>query len=66
MKDQHGMKTGRGAVPRALADGGFRVYSWDAAKLGTWVELAAIEAGKNCLRHQQPGCWKCKLVLRYW
>ena len=66
MRDQHGKRSSRGPVPEALADRGFRVYTWDSACLGKWVELAAIDAGKNCRRHQERGCWKCKVLLRYW
>ena len=66
MKDQHGKRSGRGPVPKALSDGGFRVYGWDASAFGRWVELAAIDAGKTCRQHQASGCWKCKFLLRYW
>ena len=66
MKDQYGKKSDRGPVPKALADGGFHVYNWDSSNFGRWVELAAIDAGKPCLKHQTKGCWWCKFLLRYW
>ncbi len=64
LKDQYGKTSTRGAVPKALAD--YRVYAWDALRFGKWVELAAIDAGKPCLRHQTKKCWRCKFLLRYW
>jgi hypothetical protein len=66
MKDQYKNKGARGAVPKALTDGGYPVYNWDSSSFGRWVELAAIGAGKPCLRHQAKGCWRCKFLLRYW
>jgi hypothetical protein len=66
MEDQHGNRITRGPVPKGLEKGGYRVYTWDASKFGKWVELVAIDAGKTCLRHQEKGCWQCKLLLRYW
>lgn len=66
MEDQHGKRSTRGPVPKALDHDGYRVYTWDASRFGKWVELAAIDAGKKCLRHQDKGCGRCKFVLRYW
>jgi hypothetical protein len=66
MKDQDGKRSSRGPVPKALADSGYRVYTWDASSFGKWVKLAAIDADKKCLRHQAKGCWRCKFLLRYW
>jgi hypothetical protein len=63
LKDQHGRKSGTGAVPRLLVDGRYRVYDSVTSSFGRRVELAAIEAGKTCLRHQRKGCWWCKLQL---
>ena len=66
MKDQDGRRSRRGRVPKALADGGFRVYPWDASRFGKWVELAAIDADKLCRQHQAKDCFRCKFLLRYW
>lgn len=66
MKDQKGSRGSRGLVPEALSKGDYKVYLWDRSNFGKWVELAAIDAGKKCLRHQEKNCWKCKFVLRYW
>ena len=66
MKDQQKKRSARGAVPKALTDGGYPVHDWDSSNLGRWVELAAIDAGKPCLKHQAKGCWWCKFLLRYW
>lgn len=66
IRDQQGRKSGRGPVPKALADGGYRIHDWDASNFSRWVELAAIDAGKACFKHQQERCWKCKFLLRYW
>jgi hypothetical protein len=64
MKDQHGKPSSRGPKPKTLA--GYRVYNWDASSFGRWVELAAIDAGTKCLRHEEEGCWRCRFLLRYW
>ena len=66
LKDQHGERSSRGPVPKALADGGYRVYTWNVSSFGKWVELAAIDSDRKCLRHQTKGCWRCKFLLRYW
>jgi len=66
LKDQGSHKSDRGQVPKALADRGFRVYNWDRSRLGRWVELAAIDARRPCLKHQANGCGWCKFLLRYW
>lgn len=66
IEDQRGRMSSRGAIPEALASAKGRVYTWDPLRLGEWVELAAIDAGKKCLRHQDAGCWRCKFFLRYW
>jgi hypothetical protein len=71
MRDPYGRRISRGAVPKALAEGGFRVYTLDPSNFGRWnfgkwVELAAIDADKECLRHQTERCWRCKFFLRYW
>jgi hypothetical protein len=66
MKDQYGKTSNSGPEPKALADAGFRVCTWDPSSFGKQVELAAIDAGKPCLRHDTRGCWSCKFLLRYW
>jgi hypothetical protein len=65
-KNEHGQKGKRGAVPKALTDGGYHVYDWDSSNLGRWVELAALDAKKSCLKHDAKGCWRCRFLLRWW
>ena len=60
IEDQQGRKAKAGAIPKALADGGYPVYSWDARRLGYEVERAAITAGKPCLKHGTKDCWSCR------
>ena len=62
IKDSNGNTCVRGDVPTALAD--YPVYKWDESSLGRWVELAAINANKECLQHNKKRCWQCKLRLR--
>lgn len=62
MKDQHEQKSVRGSVPKALSDGGYPVYDWNASKLGYEVERAAIQVGKPCLEHGTKGCWSCRFT----
>jgi len=64
LKDHHGERSDRGGVPKAL--GRYPVYDWDASSFGRQVELAAINAGKPCLKHRRNGCWLCKLQLNLW
>lgn len=66
IEDQRGRMSSSGAVPEALASAQGRVYTWNRLHFGEWVELAAINAGKKCLKHQETGCWRCKFLLRYW
>ena len=60
MKDQHGRKGKAGPIPKALEDGGYPVYPWDARKIGYEVERAAIKAGKPCLEHGTKDCPWCR------
>lgn len=46
LKDQNGNTDLRGAVPKALSDGGHPVYEWNRDSIGTWIEAAAAAAGK--------------------
>ncbi len=61
--DQTGRRGERGAVPAALADGGYRVYDWDRNNFGRWVEWAAVAGGKDCLKHKRDDCFSCS---RHW
>jgi hypothetical protein len=63
IKDQNGRRSGRGRVPELLEQGGYRIYDWDRNSLGQWVEWAAIEAGKACLKHDELNCFSCR---RHW
>jgi hypothetical protein len=63
IRDQRGRRDHRGTVPAALRNGGFRVYDWNRANMGRWVEWAAVAAGKECLKHKKPRCFKCS---RHW
>ena len=60
IKDQDGRRSSRGLIPKALFDGHYRVYDWDSAGLGRWVERAAIDAGKPCLGHARKHCFTCR------
>jgi hypothetical protein len=66
VKDQYGRKSNRGEVPKLLFNGRYPVRDWDASGFGRWVERAAIDAGKLCLKHRQQGCLICKLQLSLW
>jgi MTH538 TIR-like domain (DUF1863) len=61
MHDQQGRSSNRGEVPKALRDGGYPVYDWDARALGNAVELAAIKADKRCLAHGTERCLTCRV-----
>jgi hypothetical protein len=59
LRDQHGNTDVPGPVPKAISDGGYPVYGWDRTRLGTWVEKAAVAAGKPCLAHSRQYCRLC-------
>ncbi len=59
IKDQTGRGSDRGSTPAAVTDGGFRVYDWNRANFGQWVEWAALAVGKDCLQHRKSGCFAC-------
>lgn len=63
IKDQQGHRCRAGTVPQLLRDGSYRIYDWNRANFGRWVEWAAIEAGKPCLSHKVPNCFNC---TRHW
>jgi Thoeris protein ThsB, TIR-like domain len=63
IKDQHGERSTRGPVPELLKQGGYQIYDWDRKYFGQWVEWAAIDAGKACLRHDVVNCFWCG---RHW
>jgi hypothetical protein len=60
LKDQDGRRSKRGQVPKALRGNGYRIYDWHAASFGRWVEHAAIDAGKPCLKHDRKKCVMCR------
>jgi hypothetical protein len=60
MKDQDGRRNKRGAVPAALRGGTCQVYDWQPSSFGRWVEHAALDVGKPCLRHQRKKCIVCR------
>jgi hypothetical protein len=62
MKDEHGSRARRGPLPKVFGNSRYRVYDWKSSSLGRWVEHAAIDAGKPCLRHQRDGCITCRWV----
>ncbi len=66
VRDPNQGKSRRGPVPKALAKQKCRIYEWNASSFGRWVELAAIESGKPCLKHDARNCQKCKFSLRFW
>lgn len=63
IRDQDGQRSKRGSVPAALS--GYRVYDWNRSSFGRWVEHAAIDAGKPCLKHDRKGCFMC-MWLWWW
>jgi hypothetical protein len=63
IKDQRGVRSARGPVPKLLEQGGYQIHDWDRNNFGQWVEWAAMEAGKTCLRHNAVNCFWCR---RYW
>jgi hypothetical protein len=63
IKDQNGQSSRRGQVPKLLEQGGYRIYDWNRGDFGRWVEWAAVEAGKACLKHGQTKCFDC---ARHW
>jgi len=60
IKDQGGSRSRRGKVPKALSDGGYRVYDWNRSSFGRWVEHAALDADKKCLNHDRKHCLMCR------
>lgn len=63
IRDQYGRTSRRGQVPRLLEQGRCRVYDWNRRDFGRWVEWAAVEAGKTCLKHGRAQCFDCQ---RHW
>lgn len=57
IKDREGLASSRGSIPQSLA--GYKVYSYDHYRLGSWLEKAAVAAGKTCLKHRSPHCEVC-------
>jgi hypothetical protein len=60
VKDQSGHRSRRGKVPEAVRANPCRVYDWNRSSFGHWVEVAALEAGKECLAHDRPHCFMCR------
>lgn len=63
LKDQTGKRSKRGPVPALLQEHRVRIYDWGVGRLGTWVERAAIHAGKPCLKHKVDACISCRFSL---
>lgn len=66
IRDQNGQKSAAGEIPKALREGGYPVYDWNANQLGNAVEVAAIKAGKPCLAHNKQGCLVCRVGKGLW
>ncbi len=60
LKDESGQRGQRGAVPDPLAEYGARIYDWKRSDFGHWVEVAAMAAGKPCLKHGRQNCFSCR------
>ena len=65
IKDQSQRRSKRGVVPEALRTGGYRIYDWNRSNFGRWVEHAAIDAGKDCLKHGRTNCFMCRWLWWY-
>ncbi len=61
--DQTGSTHGRGAVPQLLRSHGAQQYVYDPKRLGTWVERAAVAAGRPCTKHRVAECVLCWLFI---
>jgi MTH538 TIR-like domain (DUF1863) len=60
LRDQDKKTSRRGKVPKLLSESGARIYEWKPKKFGRWVEFAAIDAGKFCVRHKRQACVSCR------
>jgi hypothetical protein len=58
LRNQTGKKGKRGPIPKALRD--YRTYDWNQSSFGRWVEFAAIDAGRPCLKHGNEKCVWCR------
>jgi hypothetical protein len=65
IKDRSKRRGKRGAVPKALREGNYKIHDWSRSSLGRWVEHAAIDAGKDCLKHSRPHCFTCRWLWWY-
>lgn len=63
IKDQYGERSRSGPIPELLRRGGYRIYDWDRARFGQWVEWAALDVGKPCISHKEVNCYSCR---RHW
>lgn len=63
LTDPNQPRSTRGAVPKLLAQGNYKVYNWNKDKFRLEVERAAMDAGKPCLAHDQKSCFLCKLHI---
>jgi hypothetical protein len=63
IENQNGKRSSHGPVPEPLQQGSYRIYDWDRRNFGQWVEWAAIDAGKPCLKHNEVNCFGCG---RHW
>lgn len=60
VKDQYGKRGSRGSIPQPLKNGSYRIYDWNRSSFGRQVELAALDASKSCLAHDQKNCFTCR------
>lgn len=65
IQDQSQRRSGRGAAPKALRKGCYRTYDWNRNNFGRWVKHAAIDAGKDCLKHGRTHCFMCRWMWWY-
>ena len=64
LADQFRKRDIRGDTPAALIENQAFVRDYNSARLGSWIELAAIGAGKKCLQHGERNCLQCRLAFR--
>ena len=65
IEDQNQRRSKRGAVPKSLRTSGYQIYDWNRSSFGRWVEHAAIDAGKDCLKHGRTRCIMCRWLWWY-
>ena len=65
IRDKDRRRSERGPIPKALDTGSYRIYDWSRSNFGRWVELAALNASKPCLRHDRRHCFICRWMWLY-